>query len=82
MNKQQAEQLLKNKLTLYELFMISSTKSGKILRKNFSVNEDDDSFTLYANYEIEEDVCVKSDIEVIEPDEAEPTKNDESESEE
>lgn len=82
LDKQQADKLLKNKLALYELFMISSTKSGKILRKNITVSETSDSFTLYANYEIEEDVCVRSEFEVIEPDEIESKNDDNHKSEE
>ncbi len=59
-----AEELLSNKLKLYELFMIGSTKSGTILSRSFNIYNKDGFFILDAVYETEEDVCVKSEIEV------------------
>ena len=58
----QAEELLKNKLALYELFMLSETNKGKVLSRSISMKEDKDSYTLEAVYELEEDVCVKTVI--------------------
>ena len=59
-----AEKLLINKLKLYELFMVGSLNSGKILSRKINVYKKDGFFVLDAVYETEEDVCVKSEIEV------------------
>ena len=58
----QAEELLKGKLALYELFMLSQTNKGRVLNKRITVKEKPDGFVLEALYELEEDVCVNTVI--------------------
>lgn len=59
----QAEELLKNKLCLYEFFMLSSAKDGTVLSRNIKVRKEKELYILTADYEIEEDVCKKNVIE-------------------
>lgn len=66
LNNRQAEELLKNKIRFYELFMLYSTNKGSIIKKNYHISENSDSFILTADYEIEEDVAVKSVIQLKE----------------
>lgn len=68
LDRQQAETILKNKLALYEVFMLGSTNQGTVLNKKISFKETGDSYILKADYEIEEDVCVKMPLQVIEND--------------
>ena len=59
----QAESLLKNKLCLYEFFMLCSTNRGSVIKRNINISKTEDNYILTADYEIEEDVCQKSVIE-------------------
>ncbi len=56
----QAQELLQQKLSLYEFFMLSSTNHGTVCQRKISVKEEQESFSLTADYEIEEDVCTKT----------------------
>lgn len=59
----QAEELLKNKLFLYEFFMLSSANSGTVLKRDIKIKKEKEQYILTADYEIEEDICKKSVIE-------------------
>ena len=58
----QAQTLLQHKLSLYEFFMLSSTRQGTIVDRKITCREEADGFILQADYTIEEDVCRKSVI--------------------
>ena len=65
LDRQQAETILKNKLSLYEVFMLGSTNQGTVLQKKISFSESSDSYILKADYEIEEDVCIRMPLKVV-----------------
>ena len=60
----QAETLLKNKLELYELFMLYSANKATVLNKNLKFSQDKDNYILTAEYTLEEDVAQKSVIQI------------------
>ena len=65
-DRQQAEEILKNRLALYEVFMLSQTADAKILRKHISISESTGRYVISGEYEIEENVCEKAALEVVE----------------
>ncbi len=67
--QQQAERILQNRLSLYEVFMLSEASESRILQKNTKVTKGTDGYTLRTNYEIEEDVCQRTVLELEEPEE-------------
>ena len=64
LNDKQAETLLKNKLELYELFMLYSANKATVLNKNLKFSQDKDNYILTAEYTLEEDVAQKSVIQI------------------
>lgn len=64
--EEQAEKTAKNRIELYEVFMLYSTNKGKILQKNYKVTKFSDKIVLTANYDIEEDIGTKSVLQVME----------------
>ena len=60
----QAETLLKNKLQLYELFMIYSANKATILNKHLTFSQNNTHYILTAEYAIEEDVAQKNIIQI------------------
>ena len=58
----QAQELLQQKLSLYEFFMLAGTQQGTVLNRQCTVTEESDGFVLHADYELEEDVCQKTVI--------------------
>ncbi len=62
----QAEKGLRNKLELYEIFMLAETDKGTVLKRDYSIKETKDSFVLEGTYEIEENVCQKVVIQMQE----------------
>lgn len=67
LSQQQAQVLLKNRLALYEVFMLAEKQEGRLLRQTTSLQEDSGSFFLTAHFELEEDVCRRSLLEIQEP---------------
>lgn len=64
-DRQQAESLLKNRLAFYEVFMLSETSDSRIIRKHTALSESSECFILHADYEIEENVCERVGLEVV-----------------
>ena len=62
----QAETLLKNKLQLYELFMVYSANKATVLNKTLTFSQNSTDYILTAEYTIEEDVAQKSIIQIKE----------------
>ena len=60
----QAETLLKNKLKLYEIFMLYSANKATILNKNLKFSQNKTDYILTAEYSIEEDIAQKSIIQI------------------
>lgn len=60
----QAEKILGKRIQLYEVFMINSARNAKVLKKDYSVKKNGSTYTLTAEYEIEEDVCKTSVIDI------------------
>ena len=60
----QAETLLKNKLKLYEIFMLYSANKATILNKNLKFSQNRTDYILAAEYSIEEDIAQKSIIQI------------------
>ena len=56
----QAEKILKNKLSVYEFFMVSSIRDGSVINKTIAFKEEKNSYTLLADFVLEENVCVRS----------------------
>ena len=57
LDRQQAETILRNRLSLYEFFMLSSSDRARIIHKSLTITEGSDCFTLKADYDLEENVC-------------------------
>lgn len=64
LNDAQAEKLLKNKLKIYELFMLYSAEKATVLDRQYLFSSDKDNYILSVVYETEEDVAQKSPIQV------------------
>ena len=60
----QAETILKNKLQLYELFMLYSANKATVLNKNLTFSQNNTHYILTAEYSVEEDVAQKSIIQI------------------
>ncbi len=60
----QAESLLKNKLQLYELFMLYSANKATVLNKNLKFSQNKTHYILTAEYSIEEDIAQKNLIQI------------------
>ena len=60
----QAETLLKNKLQLYELFMLYSANKATVLNKNLTFSQNKTNYILTAEYSIEEDIAQKNMIQI------------------
>ena len=60
----QAETLLKNKLQLYELFMLYSADKATVLNKHLTFSQSKTDYILTAEYAIEEDVAQKNIIQI------------------
>lgn len=65
LNKEKAEEILTNRLKIYELFMLYSDDRSVISRKTVT-EENENSFILKTSYEIEENICEKSYIQIKE----------------
>lgn len=63
-SEKEAEKTAKNRLMLYEVFMIYSSNKGRFLQKKYTVNKQADKIVLSADYVFEEDICYKSIIAV------------------
>lgn len=61
--KEEAEKILENRRKLYELFLVGNSEK-QILERSENLTETDDSYVLTVNYEIEENICEKSYIEI------------------
>ncbi len=64
--EKQAKKVLKNKLQLYEFFMLYSAEKATILNSQYQFSSDKRNYILTVDYEIEEDVAEKSPIQVKE----------------
>ena len=62
-DRQRAESVLKNRLALYEFFMLASADHASVISRRISISENGDCFTLNADYDIEENVCAKTIVE-------------------
>ena len=60
LSRPQAEAILKNRLSLYEFFMLASADRARIMERRCTVADDGEGFTLKAEYDIEENVCTKT----------------------
>ena len=58
----QAENILRHRTALYEVFMLYSVNSGTIKNKTLSYSENKDFFILRCNYIIEENIGIKSAV--------------------
>ena len=63
LDRQQAETVLKNRLALYEFFMLASADRAKVLSRRCSISDDDVYYTIKADYDIEENVCTKTVVD-------------------
>lgn len=66
LNARQAKELLEKKLLIYEFFMINDTDEGTILRCENNFSDEGDRFIMKADYEIEENVCIKAPLQLNE----------------
>ena len=64
LNDKQAEQILKNKLQFYEIFMLYSADSATVSDKKCTLSQDKNNYILTAEYTIEENVAQKSVIQI------------------
>ena len=64
--EQEAKKIAKNRIELYEVFMLYSMNKGQFLNKSYNLANFSDKVTLTANYEIEEDICSKSILQIKE----------------
>ena len=64
--EKQAEKIAKNRIELYEVFMLYSTNKGQFLNKSYKISNFSDKVVLTANYDIEEDIGTKSVIQIKE----------------
>lgn len=60
----QAQEILNNRIMLYEVFMLYSSPSAEIKSKEYFYSEDNDFFMIKSNYIIEENICTKSVIDI------------------
>lgn len=63
LDRQQAEVILKNRLALYEFFMLASADRARVLSRKCSISENNELYTLRADYDIEENVCTKTVVD-------------------
>lgn len=63
-SEEKAQKIANNRIMLYEVFMLYGLNKGKILQKDYKTDILSDKLVLSAQYDIEEDICTKSAIQI------------------
>ncbi len=63
LSSSEAKKIAENRISLYEVFLLYSLNKAEFISKSYSITEYSDKIVLSAEYEVEEDICVKSIIQ-------------------